>query len=56
MAQPDGPVAGFFCYRWDPYHHGQKTDTGYGIEGKPAVAIVRAGFQRIRTLVAPPAP
>ncbi|MHC5003048.1 MAG: glycoside hydrolase family 113 [Planctomycetota bacterium] len=35
------PVRGFFCYHWDPYHHGQGDDTGYGFDGKPAYGIIR---------------
>ena len=29
-------MIGFCVYRWDPYHHGDDHDTGYGILGKPA--------------------
>jgi hypothetical protein len=39
---------GFHCYFWDPYHHGEATDTGYGVAGKPAQEIIRDAFTRIR--------
>jgi hypothetical protein len=44
----NSPAAGFFGYCWSPYHSGDDWDTGYGIEGKPAYDIVKAGFARIR--------
>lgn len=52
LAAPDSHAFGFHCYHWDPYHHGQSTDTGYGVNGKPALEIIRAGFAEIaeRTL------
>jgi hypothetical protein len=43
-----GRAEGFFCYHWDPYHHGEDDDTGYGILGKPSHDVIRQGFQRIR--------
>jgi hypothetical protein len=43
----DNPAAGFFAYHWDPYHHGQSWDIGYGIDGKPSYEIVRNGIARI---------
>ena len=39
---------GFHCYYWDPYHKGEATDTGYGVQGKPALEIIRRAFARIR--------
>jgi hypothetical protein len=54
VARGRSPVAGFFCYRWDPYHRGQSTDTGYGVRGKPAAGVIRAGFERIRSRAAAP--
>jgi hypothetical protein len=50
MARGDDSVLGFFCYAWDPYHRGQSWDTGYGVDGKPAMAVIRDGFARIRGL------
>lgn len=47
-ADPHSPAAGFFAYHWDPYHHGQEWDSGYGIDGKPSYEIVRNGIARIR--------
>lgn len=46
-SSPAGPAAGFFCYRWDPYHRGGPQDTGYGVRGKPAHEIITAGFAEI---------
>ncbi len=31
---------GVFFHKWDPYHHGGPTDTGYGIAGKPAYRLL----------------
>ena len=47
FARRDTGTLGFFCYYWDPYHHGQDEDTGYGIHGKPSEPVVRDGFRRI---------
>jgi hypothetical protein len=48
IADPTGRVLGFCGYRWDPYRAGGEEDTGYGILGKPAAAIVRDGLAAIR--------
>ncbi|MDY7109991.1 MAG: hypothetical protein SYC29_15270 [Planctomycetota bacterium] len=48
IADPDGPVLGFCGYRWDPYRSGGEDDTGYGVLGKPAGAIIRDGLAEIR--------
>lgn len=48
IADPDNLLAGFFGYCWDPYHHGQPRDTGYGLRGKPAHDILLTGFEHIR--------
>ncbi len=41
----------------DPYHRGGDEDTGYGIRGKPALGLIRQGFDRIRAATgATPAP
>jgi hypothetical protein len=50
IADPTNDVLGFCGYRWDPYHHGEEHDTGYGIAGKPAWAVVRDGFAEIRRM------
>jgi hypothetical protein len=47
VAEPANPVLGFHCYHWDPYNRGGRHDTGYGIQGKPAANVVRAGFAEI---------
>jgi hypothetical protein len=49
FADEDEPAAGFFGYFWSPYHRGDAWDTGYGIQGKPAYNVVKAGFARIRS-------
>ena len=58
VAEPANPVLGFHCYHWDPYHRGGRSDTGYGIQGKPAYEVVRdglAGIQaRFEEILAPP--
>jgi hypothetical protein len=41
------PALGVHCYAWDPYHHGGATDTGYGVAGKPALAVIRDAFARL---------
>ena len=38
-------LAGVFFYRWDVYHHGGPTDTGYGIRGKPAEDLLHQWMQ-----------
>ncbi len=48
IARPDSPALGFNCYYWDPYHQGEDFDTGYGVNGKPALTVIRDGFDRIR--------
>jgi hypothetical protein len=43
LADPPGGdprVAGVFFYEWDPHRRGGDHDTGYGIRGKPAYALV----------------
>jgi hypothetical protein len=54
FCDPEGPVAGFFGYHWDPYRHGDENDMGYGIDGKPALDVVRKGIAKIRRAVASP--
>jgi len=51
VADPTNHAIGFHCYHWDPYHHGDSRDTGYGIKGKPALKIIRKGFEAIRNRV-----
>jgi hypothetical protein len=48
LGRGGGPARGLHCYCWDPYRHGEATDTGYGVEGKPALDIIRDAFARIR--------
>ncbi|MHC4414730.1 MAG: glycoside hydrolase family 113 [Planctomycetota bacterium] len=48
VARPDSLALGFHCYLWDPYHHGEPTDTGYGVQGKPAKRIIAENLERIR--------
>lgn len=48
IARPGGPALGVYCYKWDPYHHGASTDTGYGVQGKPAMRIIEQGYENIR--------
>jgi hypothetical protein len=48
LIQPGSPALGFNCYYRDPYHRGGDQDTGYGIRGKPAMDLIRQGFNRIR--------
>lgn len=43
-----GSIAGFFCYHWNPYYHGDDWDTTYGVEGKPSYQIIKNGFARIQ--------
>jgi hypothetical protein len=50
---PGSPAIGFNCYKWDPYSRGGADDTGYGVRGKPALAIIRRAFEHIRTTTAP---
>ena len=52
VSRPDSPVLGFHCYYWDPYHHGDRLDTGYGVDGKPALKTIADGFRAIRRSVA----
>ena len=52
VSRPDSPVLGFHCYYWDPYHHGGRWDTGYGVDGKPAMKTIADGFRTIRRRVA----
>ena len=47
FADPSNSATGFFCYHWDPYHHGHSNDTGYGVQGKPALKIIERGFRDI---------
>ena len=54
IADVDNQIAGFTCYHWDPYHRGQKTDTGYGVRGKPAKKVIERGFEEIKRLVDEP--
>lgn len=35
------PLQGVFFYSWDPYHTGTPNDTGYGVQGKPALDLLR---------------
>lgn len=51
VSDPHNNAIGFHCYHWDPYHSGDSSDTGYGIKGKPALKIIRKGFQDIRSRV-----
>ena len=48
LVRPGTGALGFNCYFWDPYHRGGAADTGYGIRGKPALGIIRQGFDHIR--------
>jgi hypothetical protein len=48
LARGDNAAWGLHCYCWDPYHHGEATDTGYGVEGKPALDVIRDAFGKIR--------
>lgn len=45
----DDRAAGFFGYRWDPYHAGERTDTGYGVRGKPAQRFLERAFKEWRS-------
>ncbi len=56
FADTDGPAAGFYCYHWDPYHQGRPKDTGYGVQGKPAKAVIEQGFAEIKRRVLDPRP
>ena len=49
IAGENSPASGFFGYFWSPYYHGDAWDTGYGINGKPAHAVVKDGFALIRS-------
>ncbi len=49
---PGSPAIGFNCYKWDPYQRGGAGDTGYGVRGKPALAIIRRAFEHIRASTA----
>ena len=48
IADAHSPIAGFFCYHWNPYYHGDDWDTTYGVENKPAYQIIKNGFAKIR--------
>ncbi|MGI9013557.1 MAG: glycoside hydrolase family 113 [Phycisphaerales bacterium] len=48
ITQPRSTALGFFCYAWDPYNHGGRDDTGYGITGKPSLEVIRRAFAKIR--------
>ena len=48
LADADGGVLGICCYHWDPYHHGDASDTGYGVQGKPAAKVIELAFAEIR--------
>jgi hypothetical protein len=48
LGRGGGPARGLHCYCWDPYRHGEASDTGYGVEGKPALDVIRDAFARIR--------
>lgn len=50
IADPTNRAIGFNCYHWDPYHHGEEDDTGYGIQGKPSYEITREGFAAIKRM------
>ncbi len=47
FTRPDTPALGFNCYYWDPYHHGEDFDTGYGVRGKPSRKIIEDAFARM---------
>lgn len=59
--EPLGPnndptrFAGVFFYKWDPYHQGGDTDTGYGIRGKPTQQLLIDWLKTRKTAAAPPA-
>ena len=42
---PD-PFFGVIFYAWDPYRAGGEDDTGYGVRGKPAQAVLQAWLER----------
>ena len=45
-APPNGHLfAGAYFYRWDPYHL-DETDTGYGIQGKTTLELIKEFFKR----------
>jgi hypothetical protein len=44
----DRSAAGVLCYHWDPYYHGEEKDIGYGVDGKPALKVIREAFAKIR--------
>jgi hypothetical protein len=48
ISDPASRVLGLCGYRWDPYRHGDASDTGYGIVGKPSREVIRSGFSEIR--------
>ncbi|MEE8508229.1 MAG: hypothetical protein V3T07_04130 [Myxococcota bacterium] len=54
LADADSGALGVCCYHWDPYHHGDSSDTGYGVQGKPAVKVIEHAFAEIRTAVESP--
>ncbi len=43
----DPSAGGVLCYHWDPYYHGESKDTGYGVDGKPALEIIERAFRVI---------
>ncbi len=47
LRKPDSRAAGFYIYAWDPYHHGQESDTGYGFHGKPAHGIISTALNSV---------
>jgi len=47
FTDPLSPAVGFFGYAWDPYYHGDDSDRGYGILGKPAFDVVRDGINHM---------
>jgi len=46
-------IKGVYFYSWDPYGKGARDDTGYGVQGKPALDLLR---RWLTTGQAPPAP
>ena len=51
ISRTDNNAIGFFAYHWDPYNHGGNDDTGYGMNGKPSMEVIRRGFAKIRRRV-----
>jgi hypothetical protein len=48
MSTPRMPIAGMYCYKWDPDQAGGQSDTGYGLEGKPSLEIVTKQYAAIQ--------